>query len=159
MNTSLKEMRIISHEELEKRIEEVQLLQEKERERYALVKDTSTGEHYVRYTQHHLNLMEGGIEEVFDHLLPLDTDDVLAVVFGEQDYTYPAQWTKTYLRGSNSDPYIWFDPSDLPGDLDDDAAGREISEMLDAFKQEKKFDDESIQRLFKQIDDMLGDKK
>jgi hypothetical protein len=156
MNTSLKEMKIISHEEIKDRIEEVQMLREGEHERYAVVKDTTTGEHYVRYIQHHLNLMEGGIKEVFDHLLPIDTDDVLAFIFGEQDYTYPTQWKKTYLRGSDIDPYIWFDPSELPEDLDDDTAGREISGMIDAFKKEKKFDNESIEKLLKQIDDMLN---
>lgn len=159
MDASLKNLQIVLHGELEKRLEEVRHLRKEEYEHYALWKDTVTGEHYVRYVQHHLNLMEGGIEEVFDHLLPVDTDDVLAIVLDEQDYTYPERWTKTYLRGSDKDAYVWFDPSGLSEDLNDDTKGKEISEMLDVFKQEKKFDDESIRKLLSQIDDMLDDKE
>ncbi|MFT9849935.1 hypothetical protein [Aneurinibacillus sp. REN35] len=157
MNTSLKDKQLIHHEEILSRLEEVRELRESEYEQYTLVKDKTTGEHYVRYFQRHINLMEGGVEEKFDHLLPVDTDEVLAVIFDEQDYTYPEQWKVTYLRGSDQDPYVWFDPSGLSEDLDEDGKGQELSEMLDAFKQDKKFDDDSIRKLFKDIDHMFGD--
>ncbi|MED0680481.1 hypothetical protein [Aneurinibacillus thermoaerophilus] len=158
MSTSLRAKKVIMSEELEERLENVQELRKEEYETYVLVKDRTTGEHYVRYTQRHLNIMEGGVEEVFDHLLPVSTDDVLAIVFGEQDYTYPTEWKQKYLRGSNVDPYVWFDPTDLPADPNDDSLGKEIYGMLETFKAKKNFDDQAIAKLFKQIDDMLENK-
>jgi hypothetical protein len=157
MNASLKEQQVISHEEMEERIEEVKFLREGEHEKYTVVKDKTTGEHYIRYTQRHLNLMEGGVEEQFDHLLPVETDDVLAVIFGEQDYEYPANWNRTYLRGSNMDPYVWFDPSEIAEKIDE-KTGQEIADMLHTFKEGKKFDDDSIRKLFQQIDELLDEK-
>lgn len=152
---SLKKQQTISHEEMEKRMQEVQALAEEERERYSMVKDTYTGEHYVRYTQHHLNLMEGGVEEVYDYLLPVDTDEVLAIVLGEQTYAYPEQWGRSYLRGSHVDAYIWFDPSALAGEEDKEKVARELSDMLDGFRVQGKFDDDAIRELFKRIDEKL----
>ncbi|MBN6186846.1 hypothetical protein JQN58_07540 [Aneurinibacillus sp. BA2021] len=157
MSTSLKDKQLIQREEIASRLEDVKELHKGEYETYTLVKDKTTGEHYVRFVQRHLNLMEGGVEEMFDHLLPVDTDEVLAVIFGEQEYTYPEQWSVKYLRGSDQDPYVWFDPSALPDEQDDDAKGKELSEMLDAFRKDKKFDDDSIRKLFKDIDHMLDE--
>lgn len=152
---SLSKQTAISHEEMEARMQEVQALASKERERYSMVKDTYTGEHYVRYTQHHLNLMEGGVEEVYDYLLPVDTDDVLSIVLGEQEYDYPKQWGHSYLRGSHVDAYIWFDPSTLEGVEDEEQVARELSDMLDGFRVQGKFDDDAIRELFKRIDEKL----
>ncbi|WP_047150338.1 hypothetical protein [Aneurinibacillus tyrosinisolvens] len=155
MDSSFKEAKAIPHEELQKRLEETKELLVKENERYAIVKDSETGEHYVRYTLRHLNLLEGGVEEVYDHLLPIETDDVIAVALGEQEYEYPKHWNQMYLRGSDGEPYLWFDPSGVGEGIDDERAGRELSSMLDDFKKDKKFDEDSIRSLFKRIDDML----
>ena len=46
-------------------------------------------------------------------MLPLETDDVLAMVLGEQEYTYPDNWLRPYLRNGPDNQYVWFDPEGM----------------------------------------------
>ncbi|WP_155837362.1 hypothetical protein [Aneurinibacillus terranovensis] len=159
MNTSITELKIVPHEEIEKRIEQVKPLQEDENEMYAVVKDATTGEHFVRYTQRHIHLMEGGVEEVFDHFLPVDNDDVLAIILGEKEYAYPDNWKHTYLRGSNMDPYVWFDPAAVEEEEEDDEKRQAFLSLVSNFKKEQKFDDETIRNLLKKIDEVWEERR
>lgn len=145
-------------------LETVKELEQSEFETYSIVKNSETGEHYLHYFLSHINLSEGGRRDNYDHFLPLDSDDVLGLIFGEQDHRFPDHWRSTYLRSGNDNRLIPFDPSENH-DLDDDAAAAELAmlEKLEQFKQQwmnaENLNAEEKEKLtkeyFRQLDEIL----
>lgn len=117
-------------------LETIKELEKTEFETYSIVKNAETGEHFLRYFLSHINLSEGGRRDDYDHLLPIDSDDVLALMFGEQPYCFPDHWRSAYLRSGNDNRLIPFDPSENY-DLEEDAAAElAMLEQLEKFKQQ-----------------------
>lgn len=117
-------------------IETIKELESSEFESYSIVKHTETGEHYLRYFLSHINLSEGGRRDNYDHFLPIDSDDVLGLMFGEQPYRFPENWRSPYLRSGNDNRLIPFDPSENY-DLDEEAAAElAMVEQLELYKQQ-----------------------
>ena len=115
-------------------IETVKELETSEFETYSIVKHTETGEHYLRYFLSHINLSEGGRRDNYDHFLPLDSDDVHGLMFGDQDYHFPENWRSSYLRSGNDNRLIPFDPSENY-DLEEEAAAElAMVEKLEQYK-------------------------
>jgi hypothetical protein len=154
---SLRELSAVPGSVLEQRIVEVKPLADNETEQYGVVKDDETGEHYLHYRYIHKDLAAGGAESAYHHLLPLETDDVLAVLFEGQPYAYPEAWKKPFLRNGPDGVYIWFDPSPA---FDTDEGEREaarIREALLKFKQRGSYDAKDVERLLREMD--AGDSK
>ncbi|WCK54047.1 hypothetical protein PP175_22465 [Aneurinibacillus sp. Ricciae_BoGa-3] len=158
MSTSLHTLKVVPQEVLQNRIQTVKELTGDEHNKYSIVKDNETGEHYIRYTYHHLNLMEGGTEETFDHLLPVESDEVVAVALGEASYEYPDSWNRKYLQGSHAEPYLWFDPSSLQ-EKEDEQKGEAFTSMLTDFKKSGQYDEDSIKNLLNRIDQLWKDQE
>jgi hypothetical protein len=93
------------------KLDKIKELQATESESYAIAKDRESGQHYLWYSLFHINLSEGRTDH-FEHFLPLDSDDVLGFMFGEQPYHFPADWQKPYLRTGTDDRLMWFDPTE-----------------------------------------------
>ncbi|MGZ0052987.1 hypothetical protein [Brevibacillus gelatini] len=117
-------------------IETVKELESSDFETYSIVKHTETGEHYLRYFLSHINLSEGGRRDDYDHFLPLDSDDVLALMFGEQPYRFPENWRSPYLRSGNDNRLIPFDPSENYNLEKEAAAELAMVERLELYKQQ-----------------------
>lgn len=150
---SFREMKKVPGELMEKRIVEVRSLQDGELEQYRVVKDEETGEHYLHYRYIHRDVAAGGAESAYHQLMPLETDDVLGVMFGGQPYQYPEAWRKPYLRNGPDEQYVWFDPTPA---LEAEEAEREaarIRETLMKFKQRGSFDTKDVEELFRELDD------
>jgi hypothetical protein len=93
-------------------LETIKILEQNEFETYSIVKHRETQEHFLRYFLVHINLMEGGRRNEHDHFLPLDSDDVLGLMFGEEKtYHFPHNWRSPYLRTGNDNRIIPFDPT------------------------------------------------
>ncbi|MCD1257490.1 hypothetical protein B5M42_001385 [Paenibacillus athensensis] len=151
---SFKQQRKIAWETLQQRIASVKELADGELERYEVSKDTATGEHFLHYSYLHRDLSAGGEPEVFHQLLPLETDDVLGLVFGEQPYTYPQHWREPFLRNGPEGFYIWFDPS---GELEaerDQAIARELMDKLRQFREAGSLNAEEVGKLMDELDRM-----
>ncbi|WP_235615823.1 hypothetical protein [Brevibacillus reuszeri] len=117
-------------------LETLKELEKSEFETYSIVKNPETGEHYLRYFLSHINLSEGGRRDDYDHFLPIDSDDVLGYMFGEQAYRFPENWRSSYLRSGNDNRLIPFDPSENY-DLEEEAAAElAMLEQLEQFKQQ-----------------------
>lgn len=158
MSESWSSMRQVPQQMLQERLQTVKSLYEDERgaELYEIVKDTQTGEHYLHYAYMHVTVADG-TEESFHQLLPLESDDVLGMMFGELGFTYPDHWQKPFLRNGPNETYVWFDPSSNLEGADDDKerlAG-EIAGMLGRWKQEGRHDPESVKELFARIDQAI----
>lgn len=155
MNESWTSMRQVPQDSLQERLQTVKEIakDDKDTELYEIVKDSATGEHYLHYAYMHLSVAEG-TEESFHQLLPLDNDDVLAVMFGEQGYAYPDHWRRPFLRNGPNGTYVWFDPSDnLTGSSDEnERLAGEIAGMLGEWKQHGRTDAESVKKLLERID-------
>ncbi len=91
-------------------VEPVKDLGQGDFETYRIVKERGSAQHYLHYSFFHIKLSEGGIREDYDYFLPLDEDDVLAIVLGEQPYEFPKHWRKTYLRSGTDDRLFPYDP-------------------------------------------------
>lgn len=141
----------VSQDELHERMETVRDLESTETESYAVMKDQTTGEHYLHYAYLHVNLADGS-KEFYHHLMPIDHDDVLAIVLGEQSYEYPTQWKSKYLRNGPSGYYVWFDPHGLNNEDQDEEWGQEVKNALMEFKKKGQFDKESVKKFFEEID-------
>ncbi|GIP36173.1 hypothetical protein [Paenibacillus sp. J2TS4] len=153
MSESLSVLKRIPHTLLEQRLETVQKLNETKNEAYELMKDNHTGEHYLMYHYLHLNLAEGGHKETYFHFMPVEHDDVLAIVLGEQEYTYPKAWIRPYLRNSSvDDSYVWFDPAGLEQEEYYERLGHQLNEHLIEFKRKGKLDPDSVHQLMKDLD-------
>ncbi len=151
---SFTEMKQVTDEWLEQRIEEVKSLAdpEKPHEHYRVVKDQETGEHYLHYAYVHIDVAGQGTEEWYHQLMPIDSDDVLGIIFGEQNYTYPEQWTRPFLRNGPDGVYIWFDPSAMHDEDYYEKLGNEISDVLTQYKKNGKFDAKTIQQMMEDLD-------
>lgn len=116
-----------SRETFLQKLEVVRELSRYDMERYAIVKEAETGQHYLHYSFIQLNLYEGGNREEYDFFLPLEADDVLGILLGDQPYHYPEHWTKVYWRSGRDDRLIRFDPT---GELDEQEGMALIQSLL-----------------------------
>jgi hypothetical protein len=150
-----------SRREFLSRLETVRELEQAEFETYRIVKDRETGQHYLQYTFIHLSLSEvlsrdPGTEHA--HFLPLESDDVLGLLFGEQPYRFPEHWRRPYLRSGTDDRLMPFDPSENH-DLEREAeTERALMDKLLTFKQEWQSagDKERLtKKLFEELDELM----
>lgn len=153
MQSSLTESSRVAHSLLEQRLETVKRLSEDDMESYEVMKDVETGEHYLMYHYIHLNAAEGGHKETYFHFMPLENDDVIAIVLGEQPYRFPDHWTRSFLRNSSDDDsYVWFDPAYSESYEHYKEVGEQISDKLLQFKQKGNLDPESLRKLMDDLD-------
>ncbi|WP_068775639.1 hypothetical protein [Paenibacillus sp. FJAT-26967] len=139
---------------LQERLVVVQDLIQNELEMYNLSKDRETGEHYVHYAYAHKQIAGSGDEEHFHQLLPVESDDVLGIMFSDQPYEYPHAWNRTFLRNGPDGFYVWFDPG-YTENLDEDAKfAQEIQQRLTKLKQSGSVNEEAVQRLLEELDGM-----
>lgn len=158
MTDSLKNKKVITFDDFKARMECVKSLQENEKGSYQVIKDRMTGEHYLQYHYLHLNIAEGGQEEVFYHLLPIDTDEVLSIVLGEKEYTYPDQWKGPILRSGAEGHLFWYDSNVEEEYQKYEEIVQEMQGKITEFKQKGSLDDDSIRKLMEDMDRMFGDK-
>jgi hypothetical protein len=153
---SFTQLRIVTQDELTRRIAAVKDLKEKDGELYRLVKDTETGEHYLHYGVLHLNIAGGGAEEEYHHLLPLEHDDVIALALGAPLFQYPLQWNQAYLRNGPDGGFVWYDPGGAAEDEREYAQTEAyIRERLLAFRRSEARGEEDVKRLFEEMDQHL----
>jgi hypothetical protein len=148
----------VRKDEFMERLETVKQLADSDFETYAVVKDRKSGQHYLHYAFRHINLSEGGRRDEYDHFLPLSSDDVLGILFGEQPYRFPDHWRTPYLRSGNDNRLMPFDPRENH-DLDDDArTEQEVFAKLLAYKEAWRESDDPetlTRRLLGEIDRLL----
>jgi hypothetical protein len=153
---SFTHLRIVTQDELTRRMETVKALKEETNELYRLVKDTETGEFYLHFAALHLNIAGGGAEEEYHHLLPLKHDDVIALALGAPLFQYPQEWKRAYLRNGPDGGFVWYDPS---GSSDDEIIYAEteayIREQLLAFRRSGAKSEEEVKRLLEEMDRYL----
>lgn len=115
-------------------LETIKVLEQNDFETYSIVKHGETQQHYLRYFLVHINLVEGGRRNEHDHYLPVNSDDVLGLLFDEQAYSFPDNWRRPYLRSGNDNRLIPFDPTENY-DLEEEAqAELAMLEQLEAYK-------------------------
>lgn len=127
-------------------------------EAYTVVKEQETGQHYLRYSIHHIRLAEGGREEDYEHFLPLTHDELLAIVVGDTPYQFPDHWRAPYFRSGTDDRLLWFDPRENYELSADAAAELAVWDKLQDYKRdwENATDREELTRQFMaQIDGLL----
>lgn len=155
---SFKQLRVVSQEELTRRMMPVKILREESTELYRVMKDEETGEHYLHYAVFHLNIAGGGIEEEYHHLLPLEHDDVIALALGAPVMEYPQQWNQPYLRNGPHGGFVWYDPAGA-AEVDDEQSYAEteayVREQLLAFRREGSYGEEKIKQLFESMEKRL----
>ncbi|EST56285.1 hypothetical protein T458_02915 [Brevibacillus panacihumi W25] len=117
-------------------LETVKVLEQSEFETYSIVKHTETQQHYLRYFLVHIKWMEGGQRDEYDHFLPIDSDDVLGYLFGEQPFHFPDNWRRPYLRSGNDNRLIPFDPTENYGLEEEAKAELAMRAELENFKQQ-----------------------
>lgn len=152
---SFKAMKLVQADAIQVRLERVRLLKEDALELYEIAKDRLTGEHYLHYAYVHRNLAAvgpgAGAEESFHYLMPLDSDDVLGILFSDEPYEYPAAWDRPYLRNGPEGAYVWFDPGYVRDEEESEAAGQDIIRQLQAFKSAGDLSEEAVRRLLEGI--------
>jgi hypothetical protein len=149
---SFKQDKKIANELLQQRIITVKELKQDELEMYEIAKDSETGDHYLHYSYLHRNLADTGTPEVYHQLLPLESDDVLGFIFGEQAFTYPDHWHKPFLRNGPDGFFIWFDPDNDEERRQNEEYGVQLTEKLKKFKEAGSLDPESVRRLLEDLD-------
>lgn len=154
MDSSFKQLKLVPDQLLEERIEFVQKLQENDTEAYEIIKDKLTGEHYLHYYYLQINLSGDGEKEVYNHLLPLENDDVLTLLFEKPDFSYPEQWKEPYLRNGPNGQYVWFDPGYKDDFEESVQLANEIKEKLELFKTQGDFNQESMEKFLKDLDQL-----
>lgn len=159
MPQSFHTMRLIPSDTLQSRVETVQELHTSDLEFYEIVKDRETGEHYLHYAYLHIDLSGGGEREYYHQLLPLETDDVLAMVLGEQEYTYPDNWLRPYLRNGPDSQYVWFDPEGMEDAEGDERIASEFRQRLREFKKQGKYDEDSVRRMLDEMEKLLDSER
>jgi hypothetical protein len=158
VSQSLQDMKLVPQEVLQERLEIIKQLEENDTEVYEVMKDRLTGEHYLHYCYLQINVAEGGIQEVFNHLLPLKNDDVLGIILGERNYSYPDSWSSAFLRNGPLGQYVWFDPT-ITDEYDKNMKiSNQLTEKLKEFKKEGSLDEDSLRKLFYDMDQMWKDK-
>jgi hypothetical protein len=145
-------MTSVSGELLQQRLKEIRVLEQLDTERYAIVKDDATGEHWLQYSYIHRNIAEDGTEETYHYLLPLESDDVLGILFSGQPYRYPDVWRTPFLRNGPEDKYVWFDPEPAFESEDDEAYAKKLREKLLDFKGKGAYDPSSVEKLLRDLD-------
>ncbi|MFD0697093.1 hypothetical protein ACFQZT_23765 [Paenibacillus sp. GCM10027628] len=153
MDISLQHQQKIAAETLESRIITVKGLHQTELESYEVAKDQETGEHYLHYAYMHRDFTNTGEPETFHHLLPIDSDDVLGLVFGEQAFEFPANWNKPFLRNGPEGFYIWFDPAHEVEHQKDEAIAADLMQKLQMFREQGTVDPDSVRKLLEELDE------
>ncbi|MBP1961746.1 hypothetical protein [Paenibacillus aceris] len=143
----------ISAETIASRIIPVKELLQTELDLYEVSKDAETGEHYLHYAYMHRDFSNTGVPESFHYLLPIDSDDVLGMIFGEQGYAYPEFWRKSFLRNGPEGFYIWFDPSHEAEQSEDEAIAADLLNKLRAFKENGSADPDAVRKLLEELDE------
>lgn len=153
---SFLQLRVVSQDELSRRLLPVKDLAQDATQLYRLVKDSETGDHYLHYGVFHLNIAGGGVEEEYHHLLPLEHDDVIALALEAPLFEYPKQWNKPYLRNGPHGGFVWYDPS---GVIDDEQGFADteayIKEQLNAFRRQGEHSEEAVKRFLDEMDKHL----
>ena len=144
----------IAAEHIQERIQSVQILKNGENDLYEVSKDSVTGEHYLHYAYLHRDLALTGEPEQFHHLLPIESDDVLGIIIGGQPYEYPQYWLQPFLRNGPEVYYVWFDPSYEEERQEHEELGEKIKAKLEQFKRAGTFDEETVRKLFIELDEM-----
>jgi len=138
---------------LANRLVTVKTLAETENEAYMIEKDSETGEHYLHYAVRHLNVVAGGSEEAYHHLLPLEHDDVISLALGAPDFAYPDHWRRPYLRNGPSGGFVWYDPEGATAEGDRYAGiADEIRAKLQAFRQAGREGEAEVRLLMEELD-------
>lgn len=156
MPESLKQMKKIHRDELSERILTVKPLHHDEFRTYEIVKDQWTGEHYLYFIYSPLESKGKTEKERYDQFLPIENDDVLGILFSDQEYRFPSGWTYSYLRNGPDDYYVWYDPSAHNEEEEDAAIGKLVAEKLKSFKQSGEFDPGSVEKLLNDIDSTIN---
>jgi len=160
MVMSFVEMRRVPSDWLQERLETVKPLKDDALEMYEVAKDKLTGEHYLHYAYLHKQIAaigpESGGEETFHHLMPLTSDDVLGIIFGEQSYVYPDNWKQSFLRNGPDGDYVWFDPTYTEQEAESEEIGANLQEQLLRFKQLPDRSEEAVRKLLEELDRTLG---
>nr|WP_204516797.1 hypothetical protein [Brevibacillus fulvus] len=127
-------------------------------ETYSIVKDKESGQHYLRYSFFHIQVSAGGTRFDYEQFLPLEADDVLGLVFGEQPYRFPDHWRSVYYRSGTDGRLMLFDPSENH-DLEKAAAAeRDMLEKLLEYKQRwqaAEQREELTKQLFADLDEIM----
>jgi hypothetical protein len=100
-----------------------------------------------------LNVAAGTDLESYHYLLPIETDDVLGILFAGQDYDYPDAWRQAYLRNGPLGFYVWFDPAGEEEEESERVAA-ELRKRLLRFKQERTGTPEEVARLMRELDEL-----
>ncbi|MBP1995262.1 hypothetical protein [Paenibacillus eucommiae] len=145
-------MKKVPIEWLQERISSVKELRQNELEMYEVAKDNVTGEHYLHYSYLHRNVAGTLEPEVYHQLLPLKSDDVLGLIFGEQAYLYPESWNEPFLRDGPEGFFIWFDPDNDEERLQNEAFGASLTEKLLKFKAAGSLDEAAVRKLLEELD-------
>ncbi|MGG1520236.1 hypothetical protein ABE504_33005 [Paenibacillus oryzisoli] len=159
MDNSLTAQQKIAAETIAARIVSVKELLQTELDLYEIAKDSETGEHYLHYAYMHRDFTNTGEPESFHYLLPIDSDDVLGMIFGEQGYAYPEHWRSSFLRNGPEGFYIWFDPSHEAQQDEDEAFAADLLSKLQAFREQGHVDPESVKKLLQDIDETRDKEK
>ncbi|MDF2721339.1 MAG: hypothetical protein K0Q59_1014 [Paenibacillus sp.] len=158
MIVSWKETKRVSGQSLQERLQTVRELSTDEQGTYLyeVAKDEATGEHYLHYAYLHIDVA-GSTEQSYHQLLPLESDDVLGIMFGETPYTYPEHWHRPFLRNGPDDMYVWFDPSDneIGASDEQERLAGEIAGILGEWKHGGRLDAASVKELLDAIDQKL----
>ena len=154
---SLKYIKHVEADLVQERMEIVKELQQDRLSSYTVMKDCITGEHYLHYAYLHRSLTSpDSVEESFHYLLPIESDDVLGILFGEQDYTYPEHWHHAFLRNGPIGQYVWYDPTGEAEEAGSVAMTQEIRERLLRFKQENLGTPEEVGRLMEDLNSCVA---
>lgn len=159
MAESLTAEQKISAETISSRIISVKELLQTELDLYEVSKDVETGEHYLHYAYMHRDFTNTGVPESFHYLLPIESDDVLGMIFGEQGYSYPEHWKSSFLRNGPEGFYIWFDPSHEAEQTEDEVMAAELLKKLRAFHEEGNVDPEAVRKLLEDMDETRNKEK
>jgi hypothetical protein len=154
LSDSFKELTLVSQEMLQERIETIKELRESDLEAYELVKDRLTGEYYLRYYYVHRDFNADGEKEIYNQLMPLESDDVISIELGEQSYDFPENWNNSFLRNGPDGHFVWFHPSDKKEYEEDIRFSQNLVEKLTEYKRKGTVDKESLRKLFDDIDKM-----
>lgn len=152
--TSWKDQAKIPDTMLQERLITVKELTAPEYESYEIAKDQLTGEHYLHYAYMHRDVAAGGAEEQFHYLLPIESDDVLGILFGDQSYTYPDHWNRAFLRNGPNGFYVWFDPAEVMEENEVNPQLPHLIEKLKQLKASKQTDPETIRKLLQEFDNL-----
>ncbi|NEW06508.1 hypothetical protein GK047_10845 [Paenibacillus sp. SYP-B3998] len=155
---SLQQQQKIASETLASRIISVKELLKTELDMYEVAKDQLTGEHYLHYAYMHRDFTQTGEPESFHNLLPIDSDDVLGFIFGEQAFAYPEHWLKPFLRNGPEGFYIWFDPTHEVEHQHDEVIAADLLQKLKEFRENGALDSDSVRKLLADLDE-TGDKE